>query len=163
MVRMRGVTTMGVGWASRKVSNLVGPPLNLVLYMYLRMFVYTSNTLIPSFEYMDCMLDSDTLKDFMFLMRSWWFTERAPVMKVDFVIILYCSLFSESHVFLRFEQESNRDSLCTLHRVLSVFILSYFTWIRPRRRTFSKKNPLRPWDMGLFVLRESTSRKGTST
>jgi hypothetical protein len=122
MVRMRGVTTMGVGWASGKVSNLVGPPLNLVLYMHLRMFAYTSNTLIASFEYMDRMLASDTLKDFMFLLRSCLFTERAPVMKVDFVIILYCLLFSESHIFLRFEQESNRDSLCALHRVLCEFL-----------------------------------------
>ena len=63
MVRMRGVTTMGVGWASGEASNLVGPPLNLVLYMHSRIFAYTSNTLIASFEYMDCMLASDTLKN----------------------------------------------------------------------------------------------------
>ena len=58
-----GVTTMGVGWASGEASNLIGPPLNLVLYMHLRIFAYTSNTLIASFEYMDCMLASDTLKN----------------------------------------------------------------------------------------------------
>jgi hypothetical protein len=62
MVRMRGVTTKGVGWSSGEASNLVGPPLNLVLYMHLRMFAYTSNTLITSFKYIDCMLTSDTLK-----------------------------------------------------------------------------------------------------
>jgi hypothetical protein len=36
MVRMRGVTTMGAGWASGEASDLVEPPLNLVLYMHLR-------------------------------------------------------------------------------------------------------------------------------
>ena len=34
MVRMRGVTTMGVGWASGEASDLVEPPLNLVLAKY---------------------------------------------------------------------------------------------------------------------------------
>ena len=56
MVRIRGVATMGVGWASAEASDLVGPPPNLVLYMHLRIFSYTSNTLISSFEYVDCML-----------------------------------------------------------------------------------------------------------
>ena len=84
---MRGVTTMGVGWASEEASDLVGPPLNLVLYMHLRIFAYTSNTLIASFEYMDCMLAAGTLKNFRFLLRSCLFTERAPVMK------LICSTF----------------------------------------------------------------------
>jgi hypothetical protein len=36
MVRMRGVTTMGVGWASEVASGLVVSPLNLVLYIHLR-------------------------------------------------------------------------------------------------------------------------------
>jgi hypothetical protein len=84
---MRGVTTMGVDWASEEVSGLVGPPLNLVLYIHLRIFAYTSNTLIASFEYMDCMLASVTLKNFRFLLKSCLFTERAPVMK------LICSTF----------------------------------------------------------------------
>jgi hypothetical protein len=53
MVRMRGVTTMGVAWAFGEVSDLIEPPLNLVLYMHLRIFAYTSNTLIATFEYMD--------------------------------------------------------------------------------------------------------------
>jgi hypothetical protein len=47
-VRMRGVTTMGVDWSSEVCSeqapDLVEPPLNLVLYMHLRIFSYTSNT-----------------------------------------------------------------------------------------------------------------------
>ena len=73
---------MGVGWASGEASYLVGPPLNLVLYMYLRIFTYTSNTLIANFEYMDCMITSDTLKNFRFFLRSCLFTERAPVMKL---------------------------------------------------------------------------------
>ena len=79
MVRMRGVTTMGVGWASGEASDLVEPPLNLVLYMHLRILAYTSNTRIASFEYMECMLASGTLKNFRFLLRSCLFTERAPV------------------------------------------------------------------------------------
>jgi hypothetical protein len=58
------VTTKGVGWASEKASDLVAPPLNLVLYMHLRVFAYTSNTLISSFEYMELILDSGTLKNF---------------------------------------------------------------------------------------------------
>jgi hypothetical protein len=82
MVRMRGVTIMGVGWASGEASDLVEPPLNLVLYMHLRMFVYTSNTLIASFEYMDWMLASGTLKNFRFLLRSCLFTERASVINL---------------------------------------------------------------------------------
>ena len=79
---MRGVTTMGVGWSSGEASGLVGPPLILVLYMHLRIFAYTSNTLIASFEYMDCMLATGTLKNFKFLLRSCLFTERDPVMKL---------------------------------------------------------------------------------
>ncbi len=47
-----GVTTMGVDWVSEE-ADLDEPPLNLVLYMHLRIFAYTSNTLIASFEYMD--------------------------------------------------------------------------------------------------------------
>ena len=87
MVRMRGVTTVGLDWASGEGSDLVEPPLNLVLYMHLRIFAYTSNTLIASFEYMECMLASGTLKNFRFFLRSCLFTERVPVMK------LICSTF----------------------------------------------------------------------
>jgi hypothetical protein len=82
MVRMRGVTTMGVGWTSGEVSDLVKPPLNLVLYIHLRIFTYTSNTLIDSFEYMDWIPVSDTLKNFWFFLRSCLFTERTPVVKL---------------------------------------------------------------------------------
>ena len=57
-VRVREVATMGVDWASGEASDLVEPTLNLVLYMHLRIFAYTSNTLIASFEYMDWMLAS---------------------------------------------------------------------------------------------------------
>ena len=53
MVRRRGVATMGVDWASRGSSDFVEPPLNLVLYIHLRIFAYTSNTLVVNFEYMD--------------------------------------------------------------------------------------------------------------
>jgi hypothetical protein len=86
-VRMRGVKTIGVGWASGEASDLVEPLLNLVLYMHLRIFADTLNTLIASFEYMEWMLASGTLKNFRFLLRSCLFTERAPVIK------LTCSTF----------------------------------------------------------------------
>ena len=78
---------MGVDWASEEASDLVEPPLNLVLYMHLRIFAYTSSTLIVSFEYMTCMLASCTLKKFRFFLRSCIFTEREPVTK------LICSTF----------------------------------------------------------------------
>jgi hypothetical protein len=60
---VREVVTQGVGWASEEDSDLVAPPLNLVLYMHLRIFAYTSNVLIASFEYMELiLLASGTLK-----------------------------------------------------------------------------------------------------
>ncbi len=55
------MTTEGFGWASEEVSDLVAPPLNLVINMYLRIFAYTSNDLIASFEYMELILVSGTL------------------------------------------------------------------------------------------------------
>ncbi len=55
---MKELSTQGVGWTSEEVSDLVAPPLNLVLYMHLRIFVYTSNVLIASFEYMELILVS---------------------------------------------------------------------------------------------------------
>jgi hypothetical protein len=71
------VTTKGVGWAFGEACDLVAPPLNLVLYMYLRIFAYTSNTLIASFEYMELILVSGTLKNFWFLLRSCLSIDRA--------------------------------------------------------------------------------------
>ncbi len=87
MVWVREVTTKGVGWASEKASDLVTPSLNMVLYMHLRVFAYTSNTLIASFEYMESILASGTLKNFRFLLRSCLSTDRATVIK------LICSTF----------------------------------------------------------------------
>ncbi len=87
MVWVREVTKKGVGWASEETSDLVSPPLNLVLYIHLRVFTYTSNTLIASFEYMELILPSGTLKNFRFLLRSCLSTDRAPVIK------LICSTF----------------------------------------------------------------------
>ena len=50
-VRIRGVTALEVDqWASEEAPGLAEPPLNLVLYKHLRIFAYTSNTLIVSFE-----------------------------------------------------------------------------------------------------------------
>ena len=60
---MREVTTKGVGWAFGEASDLVVPPLNLVLYMHLRISLYTSNTRIASFENMELILASGTLKN----------------------------------------------------------------------------------------------------
>ncbi len=88
---MREVTTKGVGWASEEASDLVVSPLSLVLYMHLRIFAYTLNTLIASFEYMELMLASGTLKNFRFLLRSCLSTDRAPVIK------LTCSTFQPWH------------------------------------------------------------------
>ena len=51
-----------VGWASEYVSDLVSPPLNLVLNMHLRIFAYTSNVFIASFEYMVLTLASGLRK-----------------------------------------------------------------------------------------------------
>jgi hypothetical protein len=46
-VRIRGgVAAFEVDWASEEAPALAEPPLNLVLRMHLRIFVYTSNTLI---------------------------------------------------------------------------------------------------------------------
>jgi hypothetical protein len=71
-----------VGWASEEASDLVSPPQNLVLYVHLRIFAYTSNALIASFEYMELMLVSGTLKNFMFLLKSCLSTDRTPVIKI---------------------------------------------------------------------------------
>ena len=91
MVRVREVTTKGVGWASGEVSDLVAPPLNLVLYMHLRIFAYTSNALIASFECMELILTSSTLKNFRFLLRSCLSTDLAPLIK------LICSTLQPCH------------------------------------------------------------------
>jgi hypothetical protein len=117
MVRMRGVPTMGVCWASGEASSLVGPPLNLVLYMHLRIFAYTSNTLIASFEYMDCMLASGTLKNFRFLLRSCLFTERAPVMK-----LIYSTLQPWSCIALLMALRRDAYCLCSgMQKILSMY------------------------------------------
>ncbi len=80
------MSAQGVGWASEETSDLVAPPLNLVLYMHLRIFAYTSNVLIVSFEYMELILilASGTPKNFMLLRNSCLSTDRAPVMKLTF-------------------------------------------------------------------------------
>ncbi len=86
------MTTQGVGWASEEVSDLVAPPLCLVIYMHLRIFAYTSNVLITSFKYVELpvILSSGNLKNLKFLLKSLLSTDRAPVMK------LTCSTFQEN-------------------------------------------------------------------
>jgi hypothetical protein len=58
-----------------------------LIYMHLRIITYTSNALIASFEYMELIIASGTLKNFRFLLRSCLSTDRAPVIK------LICSTF----------------------------------------------------------------------
>ena len=79
---MKEVSTQGVGWASGEASDLVVSPLNLVPYMHLRIFAYTSNVLIASFEYWELILASGTRKNFRFFRKSCLSTDLAPVMKL---------------------------------------------------------------------------------
>ncbi len=99
--RVKEVSTQGVGWASEEASDLVAPPLNLVLYMHLRIFAYTSNVLIASFEYMELILDSGTPKNFMLLRKSCLSTDRSPVMKLTWSTFqLLCSRIQKVPVLL---------------------------------------------------------------
>ncbi len=75
------MSTEGVGWASDEASDLVVSPLNLVLYMHLRIFAYTSNVLIGSFEYEELILASGTPKNFILRLKSCLSIDLAPVMK----------------------------------------------------------------------------------
>ena len=68
MVGVWEVATKGVGWSSDESSDLVATPLNLVLYMHLKIFAYTSNTSIASLEYTESMLVAGTPKKFKFLL-----------------------------------------------------------------------------------------------
>ena len=118
MVWVREVTTQGVGWASGETSDLVAPPLSLVLYMHLRIFAYTSNALIASFEYMELILASSTLKNFRFLLRSCLSTDRGTM------INLICSTFHPCHCItvlmtLRRDTYWFTDVLLTLMRYRS--------------------------------------------
>jgi hypothetical protein len=88
--RVKEVSTQGVGWASEEAFDLVAPLLNLVLYMHLRIFAYTSNVLIASFEYMELILDSGTPKNFMLLWKSCLSTDRVSVMKLTWSTFQLC-------------------------------------------------------------------------
>jgi hypothetical protein len=57
-------------------------PLNLVLYMHLRIFAYSSNILKASFDPMVSMLASGTWKNLRFFRRSSSLRERDPAMKL---------------------------------------------------------------------------------
>ncbi len=105
--------------------------------MHLRIFAYTSNTLIASFVYMDCMLTSGKSKNFRFLLNSYLFTERAPVMKVicstlqpSHCIVLFMSLqrdtyWSSTVIFAVVRYRSQTSDICLCSRILdsSVFLL----------------------------------------
>ena len=60
-----GVTVVVSGdeWSSVEVPDLPVHPLNLVLYIHLRMFVYSSNFLMSSFARMLSILASGTWKN----------------------------------------------------------------------------------------------------
>jgi hypothetical protein len=97
---------------------LVALPLNLVLNIHLRIFAYASNVLIASFEYVELMLASSTLKNFRFLLKSRLSTDRAPVIK------LICFTFQPCHCItvlmaLRRDAYWSSDVLLTLTRYRS--------------------------------------------
>ncbi len=114
---MRAVSTQGVGWASVEASDPVAPPLNLVLYMYLRIFAYISNVLIVSFEYMELILASGTPKNFKFLRKSCLSTDLAPVMKLTWSTFQLCRWITvqmdhtTDHTFVTVVTTSDEDPL----------------------------------------------------
>ncbi len=59
-----------------------GSPLNLVIYIYLRIFAYSSNILNTSFAPMVWMLVSGTWQNLRFFRRSSSLRERDPVMNL---------------------------------------------------------------------------------
>jgi hypothetical protein len=84
------VSTVWVREVTTKGGHLRRPPTLLhprwiwyctCIWQYSR-FRVTSNVLITSFEYMELILTSGTLKNFRFLMRSCLSTDRAPVIKL---------------------------------------------------------------------------------
>jgi hypothetical protein len=121
---------MGTDSASPEASDLVEPPLNLGQYIHLRIFAYTSNTLIASFEYMDWMLVSGTWKNFRFLMRSCLFTERAPVIK------LICSTWKNVLTWLSWPPFSRQSCLLRTrvledyinHNVMNMQVITCCSW-----------------------------------
>ena len=84
------VSTQGVDCASVEAYELVAPPLNLVLYMHLRIFADTSNVLIASFEYMELILASGTPKNCILVRKSCLSTDLAPVMKLTWSTFQLC-------------------------------------------------------------------------
>jgi hypothetical protein len=87
---VKEVSTQGVGLASEEASDLVVSPLNLVLYMHLRIFAYTSNVLIASFEYKELILASGTPKNFMLRLKSCLSIDLAPVTKLTWSTFQPC-------------------------------------------------------------------------
>jgi hypothetical protein len=53
-----GVVVFRVDWASKEAPDPAERPLSLGLYMHLRIFMYSSNILMASFERTDSMLAS---------------------------------------------------------------------------------------------------------
>ncbi len=60
----------GVGFSSWEDPDLEGSTLNLVLYMYLRIFTYSSNIFVTNFTPMGSMIASGTRKNLRFFLRS---------------------------------------------------------------------------------------------
>jgi hypothetical protein len=77
-----GTDTSGICGPSVEDPVPEEPPLNLVLYMHLRIFVYSSNIFMVSLDPMDSLLASGTWKISRFFRRSSSLRERDPVMKL---------------------------------------------------------------------------------
>ena len=74
---MEGVGVLGEGGSPGEGPIPEESPLNLVLYMHLRIFAYSSNILIANFGPMGSMLASGTWKFLRFVLRPCSLRERA--------------------------------------------------------------------------------------
>ena len=79
-----GVEVVGIGGSSVEDPVPEEPPLNLVLYMKLGIFTYSSNIFMTSLDPMDSMLAFGTCKNSRFSRRSSSLRERDPDMKMIF-------------------------------------------------------------------------------
>ena len=73
---------LGIGGSSEQDPAPEEPPPNLVLYMYLRIFSYSSNIFMTSLAPMTSILTSWTWKNSRFFRRSSSLRDRDPTMKL---------------------------------------------------------------------------------
>jgi hypothetical protein len=73
---------LGSTWASVEVPDLSVHPVNLILYIHLRILEYSSNIFMASFVRIDSKLASGTLKNFILFRKSLSFSDRVPAMKL---------------------------------------------------------------------------------